>query len=268
MKISLHIILVSILLAGGWNQKKGHGFFKYELRYLSAKKFYTSTGETIPITTVTSFSNALYGEYGLSDDITLIATIPFQSILLNRTKSSLGTSITDGGKNTGLGDISVGIRYGLSQKGQTVYAAFTQIDLPTGDGSHALGLYTGDDETNVRVGLELGHSSGDMYLTASGGYNFRSKDFFNEALFTLELGHWFGKSILSAVKLRGVYPSGTLGTGGFNQAFQQSEYTAYTLEANYFVTKEIGVSLAYDSAFAVKNNFATPVYSFGVFYKL
>jgi hypothetical protein len=269
MKIIILLIVVSLSFAGGWTQKQKSGFFKLETRYLKASKSYNSLGKKVAIQTIKQYYTSLYGEYGITDQFTLIGKIPFNSLTTNHQITEHGTRFREGSKNSTLSDIAVGFRYGLDQDGSFVYSVFGEAELPTGDNENLNGLLTGDGETNYKVGLEVGASFGvNGYLTSSLGYNLRNSGFMNELMFNFEYGYNVTSSLLVAGKIRGLYPSSDLKENTVNQVFQQSEFTALIIEANYSLNKNMGISAAYETATGVKNNFAAPIMSLGVFYTL
>ena len=266
MKIILFILLISLSFAGGWTKKKGGGFFQIGTRYLKANQSYNAAGEKVDIATIRNYFTSVYGEFGLTDNITLIGKIPFSSLIMNNRETENGIQYGTGAKNSSIGDLSLGFRYGLQQEGWLVFALSSEVEFATGDDTNKSGLITGDGELNVKFGIELGASFGaNGYFVGSIGQNFRFEGFSNEFMLNLEYGVKISENLLTSVKLRNVTPSKDLTSGGFNQAFQQSEYTSYAFEASYFIKKDLGVSVAFESAFNVKNNFAAPVLSIGMF---
>jgi len=110
------IILISIfisanLFAGAWTQKAKSGFYKLGLRYINTTNYYDEDGNKIEIPKLTDLFVALYGEYGISDDITLIANLALlESIKIDDLKNN-GLILTKGGSNSGVADSELGLRY-------------------------------------------------------------------------------------------------------------------------------------------------------------
>jgi hypothetical protein len=73
-----------------------------------------------------------YGEYGLNERLTLIASVPvFKRITLNRqVGSSTGFVFFEGDSKSGLADFDIGARIGLLRKGGAVVAAEALLGLP------------------------------------------------------------------------------------------------------------------------------------------
>lgn len=265
----LLVTIFGLLQAGGWNKKKHELFLKLSSSYLSANQLYLadgSLGDRFGTTKI--FQNVLYAEYGISDSFTLIANVPFYNKLIRNNVQFPNNTFIEGAENSGVGDISLGLRYGLSQSGPVVWAIAGQIDLGTADAEDISGLYTGDAETNVQFALEMGHSFGNYknYITALAGFNIRGEDTFNtpisnEVLLGFEIGRWFSQDFLAALKLRSVIASGTIEN---LSEFAQSEYTAFELEGFYKLTDKFGVTASYSGAFEVKNYFDSSVITVGL----
>ena len=254
-KLLISIILSAIIFAGGgWTKEKGKAFLKYELRLINAKKYYDFDSEQVDISKTSYISNSLYAEYGLLHNFTVNTNLSFKSISTN-----------DGDRSvSGLGDVAVGFKYGIIQDGPTVLAADLGLSFNTGDTNDSL-LWTGSGQNNTIFGLSLGHSFYplDAYLNLGLHYNLRS-ELDNEIHYNAEFGYKMNQ-FLAAIKLRGILISGDLNRDIIRSAFYQTEYHAYSLELNYFIQDNLGLTIAMDGAFKVKNNFAAAALSFGVF---
>ena len=77
------------------------------------------------------FFNSL--KYGLTDNITLIGKIPFSSLIMNNSETENGIQFGTGAKNSSIGDLSFGFRYGLKQDGWLVFALASETEFATGD---------------------------------------------------------------------------------------------------------------------------------------
>ena len=87
---SLALLMSSLLLvqpahADGWPQKRGRGYYKVGYRMVRATQYYEPNGNLIRIPTLGDYTFSFYGEYGLTDGITVLAYVPFfERITLNR----------------------------------------------------------------------------------------------------------------------------------------------------------------------------------------
>ena len=77
MTIIIILLFFSLnnLFAGAWTQEKNSGFYKLGMRYISATNVYDKDGKKIEIPKLTNLFIALYGEYGINDQLTVIANL-------------------------------------------------------------------------------------------------------------------------------------------------------------------------------------------------
>lgn len=121
--------------AGGWTQPRGHGFYKLSEQLVRATSFYELNGNQLAIPTLSTYTTSVYGEYGLTDRLTLICYMPFvQRITLNKQVGSVNNFVFfPGDAKTGIADSDVGVRIGLLSAGRTVLSTQIMFGLPLGD---------------------------------------------------------------------------------------------------------------------------------------
>lgn len=261
--------------AGGWIQPRGQGFYKLSEQLVRASSFYEPNGNRLPITTLSTYTTSLYGEYGLTDRLTLVGYIPFvQRITLNKRVFAVsGVEDFSGDAKTGIADSDVGFRIGLLSTGATVLNAQVMLGLPLGDSGQTNGLYTGDGESNQSISLQVGRSLYPLpaYLAGEVGINHRLKGFSDEFRYAFEAGFTIRQRLTVALHLRGVESlkngNNTLtgGTGGL--AGNNVRFLLYGPEISYLIKPDIGVSLSVTGAARGQNVLAAPSYSFGFFIK-
>lgn len=288
-----YIIILAVLIigintaqAGGpWPQKKGKGYFKLSEWWIVFDQHFTGSGGIDPNITSGIFNTTLYAEYGFTDRLTGIAYAP----LLSRTyMNNLRSSTTDeilieGDALNSFGDMDLGIKYGITKPGAKIpIAATLLLGIPTGQtsGGELGNLQTGDGEFNQLLQLDAGTSfqlgkkkKVNSYVSAYVGFNHRTNDFSEEFRYGFEYGAGFMDNKLWLVgKLNaieslknGATAENTTSTSIFAN---NSEYISYSLEAAYYVTKKVGFSVSYASAFRGEIIAAAPSYSVGVFLDL
>lgn len=162
--------------AGGWPQEKGKSFIQLTYGTASSNTVYKFDGETkFPTdnggSTVRDFPLAdrglfLYLEYGLTEDLTLIADAAF--------KRSIVTTPIERRETQGLGDVGVSARYRVWNFGAHVLSARAGFSLPTG--------YTRDITPPLGNGIPTFSLAGEYgisfypvpaYATATAGYRLR-----------------------------------------------------------------------------------------------
>ena len=103
MKNYLSIIcfcfFTSSLLAGGWPQPKGSGYFKLYEWWVIADRHYTDAGLIDPNVTNGIFNTSFYGEYGFTDRLTGVMNFPlFSRAYFNNSVSRTTGEITQAGE--------------------------------------------------------------------------------------------------------------------------------------------------------------------------
>jgi hypothetical protein len=105
------------LLAGGWTQKKGEGYFSTSLQATLAREFFSDNGDVINIngagTLLGNYIWSTYAEYGIHDRFTAIGYFPF--LVRNTVNEGIGELtgevLQEGLENTAIGDFDIGFRY-------------------------------------------------------------------------------------------------------------------------------------------------------------
>lgn len=167
---------ITRLDAGGWPQEKGKSFIQLTYGTSSSNTVYKFDGETKYPTdnggaTVRDFPLAdrglfLYLEYGLTEDLTLVADAAF--------KRSVITTPIERRETQGLGDIGIAARYRVWQSGPHVLSARAGLTLPTGY-NRDLTPPLGNGIPTLSLGGEYGISFYPIpaYATAAFGYRIR-----------------------------------------------------------------------------------------------
>ena len=279
----LFLFISTLSMAGGpWPQSKGLGYFKLSEWWTSFDKHYTDEGLIDPNSTTGIYNTAFYGEYGLTDRFTVIANLNLfsRNIVNNQVSGTNGNVIIAGDAYNGLGDIDLGVKYGLTESGSKYPIAITAtFGLPTGATNKGeLGnLATGDGEFNQMLQLDVGTGfklgSLNAYASAYGGFNNRTNGFSEEIRYGAEFGIGLLKSKLwLATKLNVVesFKNGdnaetTTSTSIFAN---NTEFASFAIETNYYVTQRVGISANFAGAFRGEIIAAAPSYSFGVFYDM
>lgn len=272
------------LQAGGpWPQAAGKGFFKLSEWWIIFDQHYTDAGLIDPNVTTGIFNTSIYAEYGFTNRLTGILNAPIfsRNYMNNLVSNTTGEVIQAGEAVNNLGDIDLGIKYGLTAPGSRFPLAVTlTLGLPTGTASAGSqnNLQTGDGEFNQILQLDGGTSfrlgkKTNSYASAYLGLNNRSNGFSEEFRYGLEWGLGLLESKLWLIgRLNGVesFKNGaTAETVTSTSIFaNNTEFTGIALEANYYLSKRWGVSASVAGAFRGEIIAAAPSYSVGVFYDM
>lgn len=280
---ALFLFSLPVFAGGGWPQPKGNGYFKLSQWWVVSNQHYTDAGLIDPNTTTGLFNTSLYAEYGFTNRLTGIAYIPFfsRSYFNNSVSGTTGETLIPGESINSFGDTDLGLKYGLTLNQPVALSATLTIGLPLGNdsGGSAGNLQTGDGEFNqlltidAGTGFKLGKLS--AYTNVYAGVNNRTEGYSDEFRFGIEGGVTFANNKLTAIaRLYGVesFQNGDLPSDRANNSTSvfanNSEHLTFSPEIAYQLNDKWGVSASYGAALSGNLIFASPSYSFGVFYKL
>lgn len=272
--IALLAVPIENVFADGWPQKKGEAYVQFSLRAFRSSTYYEPGGNQVDIPTLGDYVASLYGEYGVTDRLTIIGDVPFLERITRNEQvgRETGFVFTEGDAVTGIADVQVGARYGLMDDGKTVVSASLKLGIPVGDSSHPGGLWTGDGEFNQQLALEVGHSfyPTKAYAAALIGFNQRTRGYSDELVYGVESGYTVMQQLTLIGRVRGVEPlrngrDDVGGQGGFGG--NEVRYLSFGAEAAYELTRDTGIRLSVDGATRKQNVLSGVVFGFGVFVK-
>ena len=273
----LTITSIPVLAGGGWNKKKGQGFFKLSQYWIVADQYFNPEGNIIRVNPGTAFySTALFAEYGLTNRITTELYFPFftRSVLNNLQTIGMDQEFIEGDQVSGIGDTNISFKYGIFQKGPTVVSAKVTFGLPFGEPAGGGGgtLQTGDGEFNQMLSVDIGHSfyPAPFYANVSLGINNRTKGFSEEFRYSVEAGLTLKKFVLIG-RLIGIEslmngdPSESQAQGVFANNL---EFLSFMPEVVYKVKENYGFSAAVGTAFSGRQVLANPSFEVGFFLEI
>ncbi|MFQ5651294.1 MAG: hypothetical protein ACE5IY_15265 [bacterium] len=211
-RITLIILLLLVTTpdvpayAGAWTQKRGAFFYKLGVLRFESTSQYLLNGERESLSNkgrVIDLSVYHYLEYGLSDELTVIASVPFKKV-------SFDCAIEECDKSSsGLADLFLGFRYRLSNR-RWIVSIESGLKLAPGYETDEDKLDSapplGDGQTDFDLRLLLGHPLFNYrgYLNIDAGFRTRSGDPVDELPFSLELGLNLTDDYLLIGRLHGV----------------------------------------------------------------
>ncbi|MCP4460784.1 MAG: hypothetical protein GY816_22595 [Cytophagales bacterium] len=259
-------------LASGWPKKKGTGYYKLGYSMINGMHFFDESGTKTRLGRDLGFYTlSLYGEYGLTDHLTLVTYLPFA------TTAKLGTQFGEpDGSITTFGDINVGFRFGLVVDKPNVLSMSATFGLPTGttstdtSGGEA-SLQTGDGEFNQLIKIESGHSfENGFYASSLLGVNFRSKGFSEEIQFGGEIGH-VNDVLISILKFQSI---NSLRNGDNTESTNSNifnnnmELLTIAPELALKFSDKFGISVNHTIYLSGKKTLASPNTTLGIFWNL
>lgn len=277
-KILLFSVLVcfagNLMAGGGWTYKKGKGFVKVSQSAIYADKYFSPNGNTVDITTIGYYATSLYGEYGITDRLTVNANIPFFSRnTLNKTQFRFSGEEIPGDELNSFGDTDISLQYGILKGDTWVMSALVLFGLPTGEpqGGETGILQTGDGEFNQMLRVDLSRGLG-KYLWGSvyTGFNNRTKGFSDEFRWGAELGAQFKGKYFIIAKVDAVqsFENGDVNPSQTGTLFSNNmEYISPSIELAAQNETGWGISISAAGAFAGQNVLAAPNFIAGIYRK-
>lgn len=129
------MLVAGDLLAGALPPEPGHGFFQVTSKIISARRYYTHTGETQDIPKALDIANALYGEAGFAKNTAFtVNAVLYKYWSLEEQLISEGVgqyTHTAGQRARGVGDTEIGIRHTICQSPRLNASAGLKLGLPT-----------------------------------------------------------------------------------------------------------------------------------------
>ncbi len=268
-----------------WTQEQKAGYFKLNQSAIRADQFFNPNGDLIDITTTSVYSTVFYGEYGLTDRLTALLNAQlFVRSTINNLESRIDGAIIPGDEFNGLGEIQLGLKYGIVKSGPIVLAASAQLKLPTGEnvGGDTELLQAGDGAWGGLGMLHASHSfyPKPFYASLSVGYQWRGTadlayssglltvDYDDAFVWSGELGWTPNEKWAVALKWTQVEPFGadvSEGVTGSSSIFgNRLTYFAIIPEVNY-IMQNWGFSASAGGVFSAKNILAAPSWNLGVF---
>ena len=140
--------------AGPWAMGRGHFYMKAGYDRLRSTTLSTPDGTEFEIPDFRRDILSVYGAFGLSDRITLVAEAPLWR------SSDLADDPDELSRESGPGDVQAGLQLQLGTRGAWTFAGRGMVQAPTGDETRAQGL------------LPTGSGVWEGYLALGAGWSF------------------------------------------------------------------------------------------------
>jgi len=276
--ISLLVLIVSCtqsFAGSGWVKKKGETYLKLNQYWVTSQGgYFDADGVLDPFRQSSLFTTSLYGETGLSEGWSFEFYVPLFSTNTLSISDEMGNEIfTD--KISGIGDLNLGVKQLLVNQDAFALSATYMLGLPLGlnSGGDDGTLFTGDGELNANFRLDAGIPFGlgkfGGYFNANVGYNMRSTIFSNEFAFGTELGlSAFESKFWIITRLNGIEATKTGANTEGNLFASNVNFVNYSVEANMYLSNELGLSVNYVGNVSGANVLITPAYNVGLFLDL
>ncbi|KAB8152107.1 hypothetical protein EZY14_015355 [Kordia sp. TARA_039_SRF] len=251
-----------------WTQEKGK--FYTQLSFTSISNYDEIFGDPDYQTDreITDNTLQLYGEYGISNNTTLIVNVPVKLISTNDIVG--GSAFITEDSETAFGNISVGIRHQF-YKEKWIISGQLDIKANTSTFDIASGIRTGEDAWSFTPTLNLGRSFDKFYIQAFTGIDLRTDNYSNN----FKVGGEIGTKIHSKIWLIGfvdivksfndgdvTLPLSNLVTALY---VNNQEYGAFGLKAIGEINDSFGGIVTFGGAFSGNNVAKQAALTFGLY---
>lgn len=278
-RVSIMVFLtgfsISAMAGGPWLQKKGNGYFQvggssksWDGRYQGG---YSSTFYRDLNRDITEGYLAFYGEYGISEKLTLIADVPWRFQIssddLNEVSDSIFSDTLSSGNLSALANPSIALKYPLKTEGlnisvqMKIWANLSSYDVLTG-------LRSDYDAFSYSPSIIFGKSGTKHYWSFDIGPVIRSNGYGESVTGNFQYGYslWKKSYAILDINYLVAFENGTYNnessahTGTF---LDNQGYVSYGLKVYQRVTKSLSFNVAAYSGFAVINQGTQPRGYFG-----
>ncbi len=272
-------LLCSLAFSGfgqsGWVKQQGDYFAQISIAGYQSGQYFNLNEEESTTNKFHQYNLYGYGEYGLTDHLTILANIPLLRTQGFETSENIW----------GIGDLRADLRYGFLQKTLPISVS-VGVEAPLAkpnrlaaneDGINNINLPTGDGEWNYWATLAVSGSLHPLpaYVNVSTAYNkrtsFGGQQFKDQWNAKAEVGYQFFHKLWLQLQL-GVLQSIGKPTGGVSFVRGDgTNFTQYSIGLNYEVTQQWGLGLQYynnaDWLISRANVYESPTLGFSVFFQ-
>lgn len=215
-----------------------------------------------------------YNEYGLTNKLTLVASIPYKVMSTGDVvaQSTFPVSI-EKGNLAALGNIAIAARYLLLNKKVNLTTQF-QIGLPTGQYDSATGLRSGIDAWVFNPSIAIGKGGHRWFAQSNLGLHLRTNDYSNGLKFYVEGGYKFFDKlwVIAFIDIVDAFEDGAFVEPIENRAtfsnLNNSEYGGFGMKFIRAFSKKFGLTAAFGGAFSAHQEAHRASLNFGAYYKL
>lgn len=268
----LFIILISIssYAQSPWTKEKGSFYTQLSFTTIPGYDALYGNPDYNSERKITDNTLQFYGEYGLTNNTTLILNLPLKLIKTADLVST--TSITASGKETSLGNIEVGLKHNFSKKNWILSGQFS-VEANTGNFDNTTGIRTGYDAWSLTPLFLAGKSFGKSYLQTFVGATIRTNSYSSN----FKIGGEYGGKITNSIWLIGfidivksfkngdvILPASNLVTGLY---VNDQEYGSFGAKVIGEFSENFGITGGFGGAFFGNNVAKSPALTFGVYHK-
>lgn len=265
-----------------WTKQKNEGYFQFQFNTIPKydEVFQESGDQSLfPDREQTQMSLNLYGEYGISDQTTLIGHIPLKMMKSGELNNNIAWELIDvpylppEKTLVALGNIELGVRQQLYSK-SFVLAAQLNMEINTSSHDKESGVRTGYDAYSFTPTLNIGKGWDKSYIQGFTGATLRTNDYFQSLRVGVEYGYKVHQNLWAIGFIDGLI---TVDEGSRTDLtsdrwtyvyVNDQEYIAYGLKLNYSHNDKYGLNFGFGGAFSAKRVAKKPSLALGIFSKI
>ncbi|WP_299459201.1 transporter [uncultured Microscilla sp.] len=262
---------VSPLLNDVWIAPKWHGYVQLSQTAIYAQQFYEAEGSVQDMTTAGFYSTELSGRLGLGSNLEVSLQAPlFVRATRNAVRFRSSQRVQAGDQVNTIGDMTVGVKYGLINRKSFVLSGSLLLGVPTGttQGGESQLLQTGDGEFNQIIGLDIGYAISSFYVTGGVGFNNRTNSFSDEIRANAGIA-WAYNRFLAMVQANMVHSlnNGTASATPENIFSNNVRYVTITPKLAFAITQKLTFNASVGAIVSGQNMLKAPVYNTGVLFQ-
>lgn len=261
------LAIAAVAEAGPWGLGRGHVYGKLGFGHLRSTELVAPDGTSFDIPRFTKDEVGLTLGYGLDDSWTVFTNLP----LLRA--SDLRDQPDELQRESGFGDLQLGLQRQLGRAGPWLFAARASIQAPTGDVSRAGGLLpTGSGVWEGDAVLSAGRSfaSGKLYGFLEAGPQVRGGGLRDGVVYGAQMGWNATDRLVLAWNVRGVEPfshrAPTVARGSFAGVGDRVTYVSTGPTLLWKATPRFGVQVDLDATAHARNLARGPAVRAGIFF--
>ncbi|MFC6268722.1 hypothetical protein [Frigoriflavimonas asaccharolytica] len=266
-KITLTLFLLGFIFISAqspWTRDQGKAFVQVGVTGLFYDSFQYDGSEVNIGADVSDITTQIYAEYGLAKNLEALVMIPYKSISVKNGSNSESIS--------GLGNVSVGLKYKISDKtwkistGAIYSANSIKID-------ENIGLSTGFNASTFLPYVTVGSSKNKWYYFGNIGYGYMTNDYSDFFKASLEVGYEIIKDghlifLLDTKNVVNKENAFINDTAQWPSYLDRQTYNAIGIKGNYeFQKDKFGANLGVIGATGIDNAPLAPTINFGVYAK-
>ena len=274
----LAALFVSIQLfsQSPWTKKKNEGYVQLNFTSIASYNKVFGNPEYDTQREITDNTLQFYGEFGITNTITLFANVPLKMLKSGDFSKDMSlvlpSFITAKATETTLGNIQLGVKHNFINKKWLVSAQLA-IEANTSSYNAEAGLRSGYDAWTVTPLILAGRGFDKWYIQAFTGADIRTNNYSSNFKLGGEIGYKTLDWLWIAGFLDGVasFKNGDIALPQENLAtalyVNDQSYAAFGLKFIAEFNKKIGANIGLGGAFAGKNVAKVPAISVGLYHK-